>query len=156
MEKICVLCKKEYQPWRKTQKFCSNKCYILSRWGKEYKCRFCGEETTGTRFCNPKCQHKFWNKNIYRLLSKKRYWLRKKEIIEKLGGKCVKCGATDYRILDINHIDRKLKRRPTNKKRTYTWTYRIKEWNRNIKNLELLCANCHRIHTWKQMGYGEY
>ena len=20
-------------------------------------------------------------------------------------------------------------------------------------NLELLCANCHRIHTWEQMGY---
>lgn len=62
-------------------------------------------------------------------------------------------GATDIRILDINHIDRKLKKRP--KKLQYTWQRRLKEWKQNKKNLEILCANCHRIHTWLQMGWGK-
>ena len=82
----------------------------------------------------------------------KSFWLKKFELIERLGGKCVKCGETDFRVLDINHKDRTKKEIP--KKRNYSWSFRLKEWEKNFKNLELLCANCHRRHTWGQMKYG--
>ena len=71
---------------------------------------------------------------------------------EKLGGKCVKCGINDIRVLDINHKDPTKKERPKDGK--YNWTRRFKEWNKNIGNIELLCSNCHRIHTWKQRNFG--
>jgi hypothetical protein len=82
------------------------------------------------------------------------FWKTKLEIIKKLGGKCRQCGETDFRVLDINHIDRIKKNIPP--KRSYSWEFRIKDWLNNMDNLELLCANCHRRHTWKQMEYKNY
>jgi S-adenosylmethionine:tRNA-ribosyltransferase-isomerase (queuine synthetase) len=92
------------------------------------------------------------NKNGYSLLTKKRVWARKIELIKRLGGKCVKCGITDIRVLDVNHKDPTKKERP--KDRKYNWTRRFKEWNKNFSNIELLCSNCHRIHTWQQRNFG--
>jgi len=71
-----------------------------------------------------------------------------------LGSKCVQCGEDDFRVLDINHKNREEKNIP--KKRNYSWEFRVKDWLSNMNNLELLCANCHRKHTWAQMGYGKY
>ena len=73
----------------------------------------------------------------------------KKKIIKMLGGKCRKCGISDYQVLEFNHID-------ASKKGKVSGAYsRIKDWNKNIKinNLELLCANCHRKYTWKQRNW---
>jgi thymidine kinase len=75
------------------------------------------------------------------------------EIIKQLGGKCNKCGINDIRVLDINHLDPTKKTKYKNKMQTTA--RRLKDWAKNIKHLELLCANCHRIHTWKQMKYGK-
>ena len=74
------------------------------------------------------------------------------KLIEQLGSKCSKCGFNDCRAIDINHIDRTKKLIPMN--RHFTWSNRLKDWEKDPSNLELLCANCHRIHTWGQMGYG--
>jgi 5-methylcytosine-specific restriction endonuclease McrA len=104
-------------------------------------------------YCSVQCRRNYWNKNDYHLLKKKRIWVKKEELIKRLGGQCKKCGITDMRVLDINHIDRSKKIRP--KKGRYSWGHRFKEWLKNIDNLELLCANCHRIHTWEQMNYGK-
>jgi len=154
MLKTCENCKKEYNvfPCHKDSKYCSKDCYISKRWGQK-TCKFCNKKIIGRRYCNEKCQRGYWNINDYHLNKKKRIWDRKMEIINKLGGKCIKCGIDDFRILEINHIDRSKKKRPQN--RQYNWTRRLKEWNENIDNLELLCANCHRLHTWEQMGYGK-
>lgn len=103
------------------------------------------------RFCSRKCQQSYWDTNGYKLNSKRRFWKRKKELIKKLGGKCVKCGISDIRVLDINHIDRKKK----TKIKYYSWQKRLLQWEKDINGLELLCANCHRVHTWEQMGYGK-
>ena len=81
-------------------------------------------------------------------------WKTKLALLKELGGKCRNCGITDIQVLDINHIDRNKKERPP--KLQYTWQSRLKEWNKNKNNLELLCANCHRKVTWIQMGYGKY
>jgi len=76
---------------------------------------------------------------------------QRNQLIRELGGKCIKCGNKDIRVLDINHKDMAKKKRP--KKLHYTMYNRLKEWENNKENLELLCSNCHRIHTWVQMGY---
>jgi len=74
------------------------------------------------------------------------------EIMVALGGKCAVCGNDDFRCLDIHHIDPALKTRP--KDGIYIMSRRLKDWDANKGNLELLCANCHRLHTWEQRGYG--
>lgn len=150
MNKICVLCKKEYKPSRQSQLFCSRKCYLKNRWKKSENCLKCGKRCE-LRFCSRKCQQSYWDTNGYKLNSKRRFWKRKEELIKKLGGKCVKCGISDIRVLDINHIDRKKK----TKIKYYSWQKRLLQWEKDINGLELLCANCHRVHTWEQMGYGK-
>jgi len=161
MIKKCKKCGKEFRTFKCLDgKYCSRECYLSDRWGTK-KCKFCGKPVKGKRYCDKKCRDKYWLKNEYQLIKKKRHWERKIEIINKLGGKCVKCGNKDIRVLDINHINRSKKEKPKSKSGfsmcfSYNSSFRLREWNKNIDNLELLCANCHRIHTWKQMGYGKY
>lgn len=66
----------------------------------------------------------------------------------------MKCGEKDFRVLDINHINPNEKNIP--KKRNYTMEFRVKDWEKSMDNLELMCANCHRKHTWEQRDYGKY
>ena len=156
---VCQYCGKTFDvPLSETYrrkagvKFCSMTCYQASRWGYTGKCHNCGKPSN-TKFCTPKCQKDYWNKNGYDLQKKRRNWERKLEIIKSLGGKCVRCGIADIRVLDIHHISQETKKTP--KKRVYNWTRRFIDWNNNSGNLEILCANCHRIHTWEQMNYGQ-
>ena len=52
--------------------------------------------------------------------------------------------------LTQNQLAQKIKA----KKGEYTWSHRFKDWESNKSNLEILCSNCHRIHTWEQRNYG--
>lgn len=148
--KLCERCKKEFITNHNTR-FCSYICYWKTRWG-EGECKVCGKKAE-YRYCSKECGKLFWNKNDYHLNKKARYWKQKIELLRELGNKCKNCGETDIRVLDINHKNRELKKRP--KKLHYTWQRRLKEWKQNKENLEILCANCHRIHTWQQMGWGK-
>jgi len=154
--KCCEHCSKEFQihAYRLkngTGKFCSQACYLSHRWGKKQPCKNCGKESE-YRFCCDSCRTDYWNKNSFAAHKHPKNWEKKFALIAALGGKCVECGIDDHRVLDIDHIDRekKLKER----KRTGNWLNRLKDWKANEGNLRLLCANCHRVHTWSQMGYG--
>ena len=73
-------------------------------------------------------------------------------MIVSLGGKCARCGIDDLRVLELHHIDPSQKVKPD--KRQYNWAHRLKDWDANTENLELLCANCHRLQTWEDRGWG--
>jgi len=146
--KKCIFCGKIFSSYRKS-KFCSRECYLKFRWKGVGGCKFCGKPTKYL-FCSKKC---FW-KNEYYTKRKRKFWEKKIALIKELGGKCIKCGITDIRVLDINHKDKTKKERPP--KLQYTWQRRLKEWEKNKKYLELLCANCHRKITWEQMKWGNY
>lgn len=66
--------------------------------------------------------------------------LRRQQIIEHLGGKCVKCGYDKYvGALHVHHINPSLK--DPNFRTVSNWS-----WKRilvELENCELLCANCH-------------
>ncbi len=71
------------------------------------------------------------------------------DIIAFFGGKCIRCGYTDWRALQINHInggghaDRK-------RYSTFYAFYRaILTGERSKDDLELLCANCNTIHGFE-------
>lgn len=145
---VCKFCGKAC-----IRKYCNRNCYFSGRWKVDGKCKTCGQKTE-YRFCSNKCNRSYWDKNDYHLRKKRQFWEKKLKLIKELGGKCRKCGIADIQVLEINHINKDKKERP--KKLQYTWQRRIKEWNKNKNNLELLCANCHRKLTWKQMNWGKY
>lgn len=153
----CKYCGKKFKVWRNANKhykglYCSLSCYHKDRWHSKGICKNCGKKTLQPLYCSNRCRKDYWNKNSYIAHKKDKNWERKIDLIKKLGGKCVKCGISDIRVLDINHKDPLKKERPTDRK--YNWTRRFKEWNKNFNNIELLCANCHRIHTWEQRKFG--
>ena len=155
-DSICKCCNKSFyvqksRAGREKAIFCSTACYMKTRWNEGGKCKMCGSPCE-TRFCSIDCQKAHWNKEGYRATKHRRYWERKLDLVKELGGCCVKCKIDDFRVLEIDHIDPSKKIRPKN--RQYNWTRRFKDWEANKGNLRLLCANCHRLHTWKQRGFG--
>lgn len=71
----------------------------------------------------------------------------KQELIEKLGGKCVKCnGVFPQAVFDFHHISNKLfgiSNEILNKSKA--------EIFKEAEKCILLCANCHRIHHAEQL-----
>lgn len=53
-----------------------------------------------------------------------------------LGNKCKHCGITDRRVLELHHINGRKENKDYRKQ-----TYSKRFW----KELEILCANCHKI-----------
>ena len=64
---------------------------------------------------------------------------RKKLLKEKMGGKCVKCGATEY--LQFDHIN------PSEKSYNITNNLHRKDLDEELKKCQLLCWDCHMEKT---------
>ena len=79
----------------------------------------------------------------------KRYHKKRKEVIDSLGGKCARCGATDVPF-HFDHIDRTKKKIRGNDVHSVN-DRALKE---EIKNLQLLCAPCHKTKTHEAWDYG--
>tara|TARA_B100000085_G_scaffold264926_1_gene272253 strand:+ start:375 stop:770 length:396 start_codon:yes stop_codon:yes gene_type:complete len=82
---------------------------------------------------------------------KKRYYERLSESMEKLGGKCVKCGATER--LEFDHID------PKNK--SFCITSRLlmgdrEKFQEELDKCQLLCYDCHLEKTKQSYLNGEF
>lgn len=95
-------------------------------------CVECGKDTNG-KGGYMRCQ------NHYSLYKRK---LIKQQLIEKLGGKCVKCnGVYPQAAFDFHHVSNKLfsiSNEILNKS--------IAKIFKEAEKCILLCANCHRIH----------
>ena len=76
----------------------------------------------------------------------KRYYVKKREIISKLGGKCKKCGATKN--LQIDHINPKDKQFSVTLLLSFSW----KKVENEIKKCQLLCKKHHMEKTILEQG----
>lgn len=159
-EIVCNECSEKFSVYGKRSliaKFCSMKCYISNRWDNGKSCLECGKDIIGKRFCTDECRISYWNKraSAYGEKRRKKYWKEKIAILDSLGGKCVQCGNSDVRVLDLDHIDSS-KKQYKSEYRSAKTPLRLRLWREEIKNLQILCANCHRIKTheeqWKTQG----
>lgn len=103
---------------------------------------------------NKKRRSEYFQKNKKSILVR-RGNTRKKlrlDVIEILGGKCLFCGFTDIRALQIDHIDGKSINDRVMRTSTPT-TYYKKVIKDSGKNYQLLCANCNWI---KRSKNGEF
>lgn len=64
-----------------------------------------------------------------------------------LGGRCIRCGETDFRLLTINHRNGD---GSEDKKITESLYTQIKNFQRG--DLELLCWNCQTLFEWERGG----
>lgn len=95
-------------------------------------------------------------KKEYNNLPKTREYLKKylrentqkkrKEVIEKLGGRCIQCNFSDIRALQVDHVNgggnkerKKLSGGPT------FYNKVLESIKNNLKEYQLLCANCNWI-----------
>ena len=91
-----------------------------------------------------------WRERIKKIASKsrtKQYRKIMKEIKHLLGDKCVKCGFSDTRALQIDHIHGKGSQKRRNSHKSIYSYYRdiLKAIKKGSKEYQLLCANCNWI-----------
>jgi hypothetical protein len=78
----------------------------------------------------------------------------RKEMLDTMGGKCIRCGYDDYRALQIDHINGN-----GHKERRLTgpvyWRRVLKSYLNNEKKYQLLCANCNFIKRYENDELGK-
>ena len=62
---------------------------------------------------------------------------------------CADCGIDDWRVLEFDHRDRKLKKFNL----ADSTQYSIKKVKEEIEKCDIVCANCHNIRTIEQRNY---
>lgn len=85
----------------------------------------------------------------------KRTWKKLKDkVIEYLGSKCEKCGITDKRVLQIDHIkgDGEKERRGKNRISSNKFCKKVLSTPKG-KEYQLLCANCNWIKKYENEEY---
>jgi 5-methylcytosine-specific restriction endonuclease McrA len=77
-----------------------------------------------------------------------RYHQTRKKVIDRLGGKCVRCGTTEG-TLHLDHKDAKKK----TMRASDLHSVNDKRFEAEIKNLQVLCEDCHRDKTFEDWDY---
>lgn len=73
---------------------------------------------------------------------------RRQELIAAMGGKCVRCGYSDWRALQVDHINGggNIER----KSRTIWSFYKTLSTAPDLEKYQLLCANCNQIKRYER------
>lgn len=74
---------------------------------------------------------------------KSRYFRRREQAIESLGGKCVVCGSVEE--LEFDHVD------PSTKSFSIAKAFSGWSWSRiqvELDKCQLLCRDCHKVKTY--------
>jgi len=97
-----------------------------------------------------KADHKEHLYECFKISAFKRYWTARKAVVDALGGKCIKCGFTDIRALEVHHKNGG----GTHERKTYGNGASVNDYRyyrgllKHLTDLELLCSNCHSILNW--------
>lgn len=89
------------------------------------------------------------NNNEYQVLrrGRRQYWLNK----YKTSKGCELCGYNTHGVaLDFDHLDRSKKLfNPSSR----SMTYKLRKLFEEIRKCRILCANCHRIHSFENKHF---
>lgn len=98
---------------------------------------------------------KYRNKNPQKLNQYQRNYIvkLKMKVFEKLGNKCVRCGITDIRVLQIDHVHGHGNKDRIGLNRSQFYYYR-KVLADTEGNYQILCANCNWIKKYENKENG--
>lgn len=141
----------------------------MEKWSRKYsECKNCGTIETKHKG-NGLCQ-KCWEKLIRNKTSKRKKWqkkyreinmerirknnnkydhIKRKEIIDALGGKCKRCGFDDIRALQIDHINGGGYQEMKNIHSRERLRIVVKSIKDNENKYQVLCANCNWIKRYE-------
>lgn len=104
-------------------------------------CRSCrkGLNCSPAQNCSLEGHRIYYEKNLEKLRMK--HWEAKAQVIRLLGGKCVSCGVTDIRILQVNHKTRE-SHVPWDKRSATKFFKWIVKGKLPLGSYDLRCANC--------------
>lgn len=158
-ERDCQECGNKFEVVKSNpKKFCSNSCATKFNnksgktgrqlYKKENGCLNCGEQLgPRSKYCDGKCQHEFNRNKKFKLIeggdkNLSSTWY-KKYLINEHGEKCMECGWCERSKysgkipIELEHIDGNSE-------------------NNDLKNLKLLCPNCHSLTpTYKALNKGK-
>ncbi|KKM70871.1 hypothetical protein LCGC14_1436310 [marine sediment metagenome] len=134
-------CQKSIDATHRNRKFCSSRCVNKARYKRS------GSRST------PEQRAKWYQERCekvgYRDKLRKQANKRKRKILDflaeyKLSRGCVDCGYKKYSVaLDFDHIKGK-------KRINLPFAKSINQAKQEIKKCEVVCANCHRVRTYKR------
>lgn len=85
-----------------------------------------------------------------RTMEKKKYRLNARfDLIALMGGRCVKCGFSDHRALQIDHKNASDTKWINSKPTGYIFYRKLLREEYDISQFQLLCANCSWIKRWE-------
>lgn len=91
-------------------------------------------------------RHPAWKGGITAAYRKEYPRRERAAVIEAMGGKCIKCGISDTRVLQIDHINAGGSKERKERKFKYTFNKHVLVSFINGENkYQLLCANCNWI-----------
>lgn len=142
--KKCITCKtvKSINKYSWRNKACEK---------RKNKCKECVNRYSREHYNN--------NKDIYKEKAKnhnKKYTLRGRIFLRelKMSNPCVYCGESNPNVLEFDHIN------PSEKKNEIaymaTHAYSIETIKKEACKCVILCANCHRERTARQLGWYNY
>ena len=109
---------------------------------------------------NLKIRHALYKKHKEEYRRKQREYSQRlrDEAIVKLGGKCAKCGITDIRVLQIDHINGGGERERTKGRRYQGILLDIRDKSEEYikQHYHLLCANCNWIKRYERGEHNQF
>ena len=133
----CKNCKKEFIPIHLRDQLCSDGCRREIARKRATSFYITNKERILSRQKNPEGRVKH-SRNA------RRQRMRiKLKIANLLGGKCLNCGLVitedNWVVFDFHDVSKDLKEKDPHFSRSSCF------WKANLKNLQLFCANCHRL-----------
>jgi hypothetical protein len=120
--------------------FCSRECYFnYDELANE--CLNCGKSTKNHKFCDTSCTASYYA-SIGKPSLNQKYYIKKKQVILTMGGKCSRCGYNkNLASLDFHHLDPNTKSFNLN---ATVIAYGPQEAvQTELKKCVVLCRNCH-------------
>jgi len=123
-----------------------------------YRNKSKGTYQSHCRKCSKAYLKTHYRKNTQYYREKAKYHTRRYEQIArrtiyeiKLGNPCVKCGESDPRVLDFDHINSQEKSH--NVANMVKSGHSVKSIMKEVEKCQILCANCHRRKTSEHFSY---